>query len=596
MYIKNPIRIVQQMGMQVQFQVEQTWVTGGSLTSLAVMYEDTADMMQCPLSSHFEGITSTYSAVCVKDVAEIALFVRDYSFRGLDDISGQIPPSCEKRKAADIKVDGDIKDWDLSADFLHDMYKAGRPDYYSGWDLGGKAYSRYDCATNTVCIMVKAEPGRIIAQSSENTWFKDYTVKLTGEKFVLKEPGVKYVMQDVDGDGDLDTVGWEACFDVTGLAKDIRRVEIHSNYGLVNGGTGDTLSTGKDSNQALINLDLRCSTGGEMVMFFFTIPCNPMDTNFCIPDTLCPETAQPGATPVAAPVTPPTSGNKNVGGSKTNIVMSQEAQDDVEDNFALTTNIITCDAVHEEMFDKPGDALSWENGVESQGDGFGNFLGRFGAENPQVLKTFKMPTQATKATVKFTFYDINGNADKDKLMFGIQNSWVEVNLESSDKQYHKDETVTVSTRPSTRVGFLVDATSDREFDIEMSIPKRWWENHGYELPIGFKVLTEKSVDESSYGIDNFVLVVDCGAEGRRAKEAFPPESEPSEEGDDGSYYCKAVDYPCGQANDMVYVCHYSTRVGYQTFCIPEADSEVLRFYRSDYCGPCVGGFGGVNMQ
>jgi hypothetical protein len=26
------------------------------------------------------------------------------------------------------------------------------------------------------------------------------------------------------------------------------------------------------------------------------------------------------------------------------------------------------------------------------------------------------------------------------------------------------------------------------------------------------------------------------------------------------------------------MCHYSTRRGYQTFCIPEADSEILRFY------------------
>jgi hypothetical protein len=42
---------------------------------------------------------------------------------------------------------------------------------------------------------------------------------------------------------------------------------------------------------------------------------------------------------------------------------------------------------------------------------------------------------------------------------------------------------------------------------------------------------------------------------------------------------------------MVHVCHYSARLGYQTFCIPEADSEVLRFYKNDYCGPCVGGYG-----
>jgi hypothetical protein len=42
---------------------------------------------------------------------------------------------------------------------------------------------------------------------------------------------------------------------------------------------------------------------------------------------------------------------------------------------------------------------------------------------------------------------------------------------------------------------------------------------------------------------------------------------------------------------MVYACHYSARHGYQTFCVPEPDSDILGFYPKDYCGPCVGGYG-----
>jgi hypothetical protein len=42
---------------------------------------------------------------------------------------------------------------------------------------------------------------------------------------------------------------------------------------------------------------------------------------------------------------------------------------------------------------------------------------------------------------------------------------------------------------------------------------------------------------------------------------------------------------------MVYACHYSARHGYQTFCVPELDSDILGFYPKDYCGPCVGGYG-----
>jgi hypothetical protein len=64
--------------------------------------------------------------------------------------------------------------------------------------------------------------------------------------------------------------------------------------------------------------------------------------------------------------------------------------------------------------------------------------------------------------------------------------------------------------------------------------------------------------------------------------------------DDDIPYCVSEDFPCeGEGNEMVYVCHYSARKGYQTFCIPEVDSDILRFYPNDYCGPCEGGYGGL---
>jgi hypothetical protein len=59
-------------------------------------------------------------------------------------------------------------------------------------------------------------------------------------------------------------------------------------------------------------------------------------------------------------------------------------------------------------------------------------------------------------------------------------------------------------------------------------------------------------------------------------------------------YCVSEDFPCeGEEENMVYVCHYSGRDGYRTFCVPEADSDLLRFYPFDYCGPCEGGYGGA---
>merc|ERR1712232_1222944 len=63
-----------------------------------------------------------------------------------------------------------------------------------------------------------------------------------------------------------------------------------------------------------------------------------------------------------------------------------------------------------------------------------------------------------------------------------------------------------------------------------------------------------------------------------------------EKNDANDHFCVVEDYPCGPDNDKVYACHYSARDGYKTFCVPEEDSDALRFYPKDYCGPCVGGY------
>lgn len=63
-----------------------------------------------------------------------------------------------------------------------------------------------------------------------------------------------------------------------------------------------------------------------------------------------------------------------------------------------------------------------------------------------------------------------------------------------------------------------------------------------------------------------------------------------EANDSDDHFCVVEDYPCGPFQDKVHVCHYSARDGYKTFCVPEADSDALRFYPKDYCGPCVGGY------
>ena len=68
------------------------------------------------------------------------------------------------------------------------------------------------------------------------------------------------------------------------------------------------------------------------------------------------------------------------------------------------------------------------------------------------------------------------------------------------------------------------------------------------------------------------------------------EAEPTEGMEEESFFCSATDFACDGGPNHVHICHYTSRIGYRTYCIPESDSEIVRFYASDYCGPCVGGF------
>ena len=51
--------------------------------------------------------------------------------------------------------------------------------------------------------------------------------------------------------------------------------------------------------------------------------------------------------------------------------------------------------------------------------------------------------------------------------------------------------------------------------------------------------------------------------------------------------CFVEDHPCGDVVKSDQVCHYSTKEGYHTCCVPEA--EVVACFPRDYCDPCVGG-------
>ena len=65
---------------------------------------------------------------------------------------------------------------------------------------------------------------------------------------------------------------------------------------------------------------------------------------------------------------------------------------------------------------------------------------------------------------------------------------------------------------------------------------------------------------------------------------------PEANASNGEHFCSSSDYPCGDDGSNVHVCHYSAHNGFETFCVSEADSDVMSFYPRDYCGPCVAGY------
>jgi hypothetical protein len=249
---------------------------------------------------------------------------------------------------------------------------------------------------------------------------------------------------------------------------------------------------------------------------------------------------------------------------------------------------VTCNRDVYEDYETEGQSDSWENGSEYDDPAFSTFLGRLGREHPQVSKVFTVPSNADSIDLTFDVYDIDGMPGDDRILVGIQGSFVDLNLFSADgsKKYYNDIEVTGSVTSTRRISFKYDY--DTVYSVSMRVPKYWYKDYNFKLPISFKIETSKTISSESYGIDNLRIHAHCM---RRELEDLVPSAEPDDDGDDNAFYCSSKDYPCEGGNGMVYVCHYSARKGYETFCVPEPDSEILRFYSNDYCGPCVGGFG-----
>jgi hypothetical protein len=210
-----------------------------------------------------------------------------------------------------------------------------------------------------------------------------------------------------------------------------------------------------------------------------------------------------------------------------------------------------------------------------------------------VHKEFQVKTSSDAVVVRFTKYKIDGESSNDHFYVIIQGSRQEVQLFGGHGGSWTEPGVTGSSGSATKykIGFNAD-TDDFKTTISLEIGYKWYTSGILEL--GFEADIADSITTRAVGIDDFKMSIDCSR--RRMdttaanKATSPRADEPSEDGGDGSFYCSAEDFSC-KTNGNVHICHYDSKRGYQTFCVPEADSEIIRFYPNDYCGPCVGGYG-----
>jgi hypothetical protein len=246
------------------------------------------------------------------------------------------------------------------------------------------------------------------------------------------------------------------------------------------------------------------------------------------------------------------------------------------------------------------EADTWTMGLESEDRGFTTFLGRLGRDNPEVSKDFPVPDGAGSVVLAFDFYNIDGVTPGDRAYVTIAGVSIDLGLfdsSGSGSANYNDITVTTTKSSKQDIGFL-PSELDQKFQVKVTIPARWYTSG--MLEIGFKVKLQQGTDVTSAGIDNVRLTAVCVSAQRRELEQAVlsptlPVAEPDMNADDGGSYCSTADFPC-EGDGNVHVCHYNNRRGYQTFCLPEADSDVLRFYSNDYCGPCIGGYDSINMN
>lgn len=147
-----------------------------------------------------------------------------------------------------ITVDGSYSDWDLSADYFADMYRAGDPIKV----VESKLYLRYNCNENVMYALVLAEDRAQALEQAGNAWI---AIDATSNKVVTGGSGDDGVPPDFqwvyDTSGTL--IGYEASFAIDeGTYKILAHIEVFDD------GAEQTSATHREKGEPALDLEITC--------------------------------------------------------------------------------------------------------------------------------------------------------------------------------------------------------------------------------------------------------------------------------------------------------------------------------------------------
>jgi len=557
------IKIVKQTGDTVEFIVNQLFLDGqaqNSVNMLAVNYRDGVGSQDCDFKTDVAaGPTEKYTAICFEGVTDVAVFVAVGDNFDVEE--------CESCKAPSAELTDTVAYYfKLSCEPICEPTSSPvtpSPVIQSGGGTPAPAtpgpQPNLDCYTGPI---VEAQEGTCPLEMGKEpvnvSVMNDSTVTFTVSNFwggqvthmSIRYPTAGGLTCNGAFNVNHNSVMKEESFTATCL-NGIAEIEVNVHET----GFGSGANAGIDSS---------CNSPGNGCVYHYVLPCKQ--------ELLCPKGAQPDPTPapqgelVFPPIDPgPLDGCVRQDSCSHISITEMQGADVVNCGSSYPADTcqykvcITLDASSEGCGGKPGgpgDSIS--HYCKTAVDNNTNKNDQTSCATLDSWGSSYNDYDATESFVSCMY--VGGNQKVEFLMKDGESCSDSVSAFGVDGG-------TASCAPTTKTGEACSGNAaGKECIWTITTPEC----------SGSRRMDDLSDKEAFTTDDKFAGV-----------------SEPSENDEDVPY-CVSVDFPCeGEEDDMVHVCHYSARKGYQTFCIPESDSDILRFYPNDYCGPCEGGYGGI---